>query len=143
MKSLKPKSKLCDIENENFRDAMQEYLCEINNVKEFYDVDTYKQKCTGYSLNHSECLSARSCEQIIIERFYMSMRKLPPNQTWITFTWPNPRILYVEDFVSYDLHNFIGEVGGFLGLFLGFSFTSTFGLLKWMRRHIQTRKNKF
>ena len=143
MKSLKPKSNLCKVENKSFRNAMQEYLCEINSVKEFYDIDAFKQKCAGYNLNHSECFGTRSCEQIIIERFHMSMRKLPQNQSWIEFTWDNPRILYVEDFVSYDFHNFIGEVGGFLGLFLGFSFTSTFGLLKWIRRQIQTRKSKF
>ena len=61
----------------------------------------------------------------------------------LTLKWENSKIMYVEEFVSYDIHNFIGEVGGFFGLFLGFSFTSLFVVLEWIQRKVRGKNITF
>ena len=135
MKLLKPTSELCQTESQTFKDSFQEYLCTINQIQRFYDKQTFEQRCKDFSLK-TVCQDFRACHEFSLERFHMGTATIGDNETWLAFTWTNPRIIYVEDFISYDFHNFIGEVGGYFGLFLGFSFTSLFDVLEWIQRRM-------
>ena len=109
-----------------FKAAFQEYLCAINKIGQIFSSQE-----TSYDV-HQNCEEFRSCHEVIIEQTLMSSKPYQDHETILQLYWQNPRITYVEDFVSYDLHNLIGEVGGFLGLFLGFSFTSIFTWIEWI-----------
>ena len=140
MKLLKPTSKLCDIEDDIFKDSLQEYACSMSVLSSFLykNATVYETLCSTYESVEELCHNIRSCLEIVIEKSIKKEVTTPYTNTLILI-WENRRIMYVEEFVSYDLHNFIGEVGGFFGLFLGFSFTSLFVLLEWIHRKIRNR----
>ena len=48
----------------------------------------------------------------------------------VTIQYVNPYIQVIKDSSSYDMQSLIGEVGGTLGLLLGFSFISIFDLFE-------------
>ena len=131
MKLLQPTSQTCQSEDGFFKEAFQEYLCAINEIGQIFSQESFEKKCSSYNV-HQNCEEFRSCHEVIIEQTLMSSKPDPDHETILQLYWQNPRITYVEDFVSYDLHNLIGEVGGFLGLFLGFSFTSIFTWIEWI-----------
>ena len=52
------------------------------------------------------------------------------NGSKVIIQYSNPYIQVIKDFRSYDMQSLIGEVGGTLGLLLGFSFVSIFDLFE-------------
>ena len=52
------------------------------------------------------------------------------NGSKVIIQYSNPYIQVIKDSRSYDMQSLIGEVGGTLGLLLGFSFVSIFDLLE-------------
>ena len=54
------------------------------------------------------------------------------NDSTVLLLWKEEFVTYIQDFVAYDLQNFIGEVGGTLGLFLGVSFTSLITFIEYL-----------
>ena len=130
MKLIQPDSQICQDEDSIFKAAFQDYLCAIHEINPVFSKENFEKKC--YSYIGFNCQEFRSCHEVIIEQTLMTSKPDPDGETILQLYWQNPRITYVEDFVSYDLHNLIGEVGGFLGLFLGFSFTSIFTWMEWI-----------
>ena len=135
MKLMHPKTQLCEDENEALNEAINEYLCAMNHItNDLFNATEFKESCKETLF--PDCHFIRSCHEVILEKqFKYSRFDGESSSLWLF--WSNPRIVYVEDFVSYDFHNFIGEVGGFFGLFLGFSFTSLFELLEIIQRKLE------
>ena len=52
----------------------------------------------------------------------------------------DPTIQFVKDSFSYDLQSFIGEVGGTLGLMLGYSFMTLFDFFEFLSQRFKTKK---
>lgn len=52
------------------------------------------------------------------------------NRATLTIQYVNPYVQTIKDSHSYDMQSLIGEVGGTLGLLLGFSFISIFDLIQ-------------
>ena len=140
MKQLQPNTPFCGIEDESYKNGLQEYLCAMNQItNNLYNKTEFGHICTKYGNLKNDCNYVRSCHEHILEKQYKSHDYFDGNTSELDLFWSNPKIVYVEDFVSYDLHNFIGEVGGFLGLFLGFSFTSLFGVFDMIQQKIGTQ----
>ena len=116
------------VENE---DALKEYKCIMTKLSEVVD-----NSCNKSEEVNIECEALQSCDEIILERTLKEEKSVNSNKSMLVLDWNQPRIIYVQDFVSYDFHNFIGEVGGFLGLFWGFSFPSVFIAFEWIRRKL-------
>ncbi len=51
------------------------------------------------------------------------------SRVWIRMTFDNPMVEHVIDSYSYNLHSFLGECGGTMGLLLGFSCLEMFNLI--------------
>ena len=140
MKQMHPKTLLCEDENETLKEAINEYLCTMNHItNDLFNVTEFKEKCKETDEFFPDCHSARSCHEVLLEKQFKSSGRYEEEVSNLWLFWSNPRIVYVEDFVSYDFHNFIGEVGGFFGLFLGFSFTSLFGLLEMIQKKLENQ----
>ena len=107
-----------------------------------YNTTEYQLYCQPYDSLESECQNTRSCYEVIVEKSLKKEQKFG-YMCGLTLKWENSKIMYVEEFVSYDIHNFIGEVGGFFGLFLGFSFTSLFVVLEWIQRKVRGKNITF
>ena len=60
------------------------------------------------------------------------------NVTEVHITLDNELVTYVEEYFTYDLQSFIGEIGGTFGLFLGVSMlTSLFDLFEFILHSIK------
>ena len=103
----------------------------------FFNETTYDARCPNHIIE--DCPDLRSCHEIDLEQTQMNSKPDPNNESILRLYWPTPKVTYIEDFVSYDMHNLIGEVGGFLGLFLGFSFTSIFTWIEWIQEQRRNR----
>ena len=114
-------------------DALKDYKCIMTKLSEVVD-----NSCNKSEEVNIECEALQSCDEIILERTLKEEKTVNSNKSMLVLDWNQPRIIYVQDFVSYDFHNFIGEVGGFLGLFWGFSFTSVFIAFEWIRRKLNS-----
>ena len=58
--------------------------------------------------------------------------------TEVHITLDNELVTYVEEYFTYDLQSFIGEIGGTFGLFLGVSMlTSLFDLFEFILHSIK------
>ena len=135
MKLMHPSIELCEEDNDVLKEAINEYLCAMNQItNDLFNATEFLEKCMDYDPMVSKCNSMRSCHEVILEKQFKSSYRSRDGMSRLWLFWSNPRIVYVEDFISYDFHNFIGEVGGFFGLFLGFSFTSLFGLLEIVQK---------
>lgn len=135
---MHPKTQLCEDENEALKNAINEYLCAMNHItNDLFNATEFKESCKETDALFPDCHFIRSCHEVILEKQFKYSTRYDEEVSSLWLFWSNPRIVYVEDFVSYDFHNFIGEVGGFFGLFLGFSFTSLFGLLEMIQRKLE------
>ena len=138
MKQMHPKIQLCEDENETLKEAINEYLCAMNHItNHLFNATELEESCKEYDTLFPDCHSIRSCREVILEKQFKNSARYREDEEVVSslwLFWSNPRIVYVEDFIGYDFHNFIGEVGGFFGLFLGFSFTSLFGLLEMIQK---------
>ena len=132
MGNLHPRVKMCKrpLEYEN---ALENYRCAMSELTEVVEFP-----CEHYPFQ-SNCQELQSCDEIILEKTLKEEKFGSSNKSVLVLDWNQPRIIYVQDFVSYDFHNFIGEVGGFLGLFWGFSFTSIFVAFEWISSKFNTR----
>ena len=138
MKQMHPKTQLCEDENETLKEAIKEYLCAMNHItNDLFNATEFKESCKETDAFFPDCHSTRSCREVLLEKQFKSSGRYEEEVSNLWLFWSNPRIVYVEDFVSYDFHNFIGEVGGFFGLFLGFSFTSLFGILEMIQKKLE------
>ena len=54
------------------------------------------------------------------------------NESWVKIKYGTPYVQNVKDYLSYDMQSLIGEVGGTLGLLLGFSFMSIIDLFEYV-----------
>ena len=143
MKLLKPKAELCTVQDQKYNEAFQEYLCNMNEISpQIYNETEFERLCHFKNELSEKCQNIRSCKEIEILKSGLGRTYRWNNNSQLNLKWENPRIMYVEEFVSYDFHNFIGEVGGFFGLFLGFSFTSLFVVFEWIQRKMKTRDKK-
>ena len=127
MHQLHPKVAKCSDDLKEHSKAWDDYKCIMTKLSEVTD------KNCNTSETDIECEALQSCDEIILERTLKEEKSVKSNKSMLVLDWNQPRIIYVQDFVSYDFHNFIGEVGGFLGLFWGFSFTSVFIAFEWIR----------
>ena len=135
---MHPKTQLCEDENEALKNAINEYLCAMNHItNDLFNATEFEESCKETDALFPDCHFIRSCHEVILEKQFKYSTRYDEEVSSLWLFWSNPRIVYVEDFVSYDFHNFIGEVGGFFGLFLGFSFTSLFGLLEMIQRKLE------
>ena len=112
----------------------KEYKCAMS---EFSELDYLCNTPTP----KSGCDELQSCNEIILKKSLVLDRSRNTNLSVLTLRFDDPRITYIEDFVSYDYHNFIGEAGGFMGLFLGFSFTSVFGFIERILTKLNLGRN--
>ena len=71
------------------------------------------------------------CKRSIYQELVMQKPILNSKFSKITLRYANPNIQVIKDTWSYDMQSFIGEVGGTLGLLLGFSFASIFDLVEY------------
>ena len=134
---LQMEAEICSVEDEIYKEALQEYVCAMADVThKFYNATEYQKKCLSFESLVPKCQNSRSCYEVMIEKSVKNEQKYLSVATSLALKWENSKILYLEEFVSYDIHNFIGEVGGFFGLFLGFSFTSLFVVLEWIQRKL-------
>ena len=135
MKQMHPETKLCEDDKEALKEAINEYLCAMNHItNDLFNATEFKESCKETDALFPDCHSIRSCREVILEKQFKYSGWYKEEVSYLWLFWSNPRIVYVEDFIGYDFHNFIGEVGGFFGLFLGFSFTSLFGLLEMIQK---------
>ena len=137
MKLLHPSVEICNEEINGFQDALQEFICSIHEIEGFFNETTFDARCPNHITE--DCPDLRSCHEIDLEQTQMNSKPDLYNESILRLYWPAARITYIEDFVSYDMHNLIGEVGGFLGLFLGFSFTSIFTWIEWIQEQRRNR----
>ena len=129
MTNLHPSETICnDVIGKETK--WNEYKCAMSELSELHDVCEKPKPKSG-------CEELQSCHEIILRKVKIEDKSKDSNLGVLTLIWNSPRVSYLEDFVSYDYHNFIGEVGGFMGLFLGFSFTSIFGLYDWIKNKYQ------
>ena len=93
------------------------------------------------TLANQACPKVHSCSRSIFDFKESSTERSQPNSLKIIIE--KDYVVYVTDFISYDFYSFFGEVGGTLGLLLGYSLAHIFeflihsvklGLTKWMQR---------
>ena len=88
----------------------------------------FKDEYEKFYENIQDCSSTTACIQVdystdvvgILKIF--KLNKIPP--TTVKISYKNPMVRYQTDFINYDGHSFVGEVGGTLGLTIGWSFLS-------------------
>ena len=111
-------------------------------ISQIFNETEFQRLCNFSNKISAKCQNIRSCKEIEFLKSGLGRALRWNNSSRLNLKWENARIMYVEEFVSYDFHNFIGEVGGFFGLFLGFSFTSLFVVFEWIQRKIKTNGKK-
>ena len=93
------------------------------------------------TLVNQACPKVHSCSRSIFDFQESSREKPQPNSLKIIIE--KDYVVYVSDFISYDFNSFFGEVGGTLGLLLGYSMAHIFefliqalkqGVRKWTQR---------
>ena len=73
----------------------------------------------------SNCIRSETCENIRFTTTY-KQESQNGNTSEVFVVFENPEVEYRNTYISYDLLNFIGEVGGILGLTLGASIMALF-----------------
>ena len=66
-----------------------------------------------------------------------------PNRMLMRIQFSTTNIQFLEEYQVHDIYNFIGTVGGSLGLFIGFSYTRFIGNLVDYIFTFQQTKNSF
>ena len=83
-----------------------------------------------YENTESECANYLPCKRSIYQDLLEKEPMSDDRKSKLTIRYSSPYIQVIKDSWSYDMQNFIGEVGGTLGLLLGLSFASVFDLLE-------------
>ena len=68
-------------------------------------------------------------EEYIGQKLYMNRLPPGPNSIMVQIKYSTMNVQIQEEYQVQDIYNFIGTVGGSLGLFIGFSYTGFFGIL--------------
>lgn len=79
--------------------------------------------------NRCESTRSQTCERIEYTATLKVMPTWRENKTVVYITFETPQVEYYNTYISYDLLNLIGEVGGILGLTLGASGMTLFDLI--------------
>ena len=121
-----------------------EYKCIANQFMGVFDMypNTTLQKCKTepsstcnydamikcyFSKNTTKnCLDPCNIE-IYTENSFVFERKIDKNNMTLMLKYESMAIKVSEEYLAYDFANFIGTLGGSLGLFIGFSYTGFFG----------------
>ena len=96
-------------------------------------IDSKKNECGNdpcsfnMTLANQACPKVHSCSRSIFDFQESSTEKSQPNSLKIIIE--KDYVVYVTDFISYDFYSFFGEVGGTLGLLLGYSLAHIFEFL--------------
>ena len=112
------------------------------------EVDTIPQNGTDYDYDYApiwaivsdwgefyknaqEYEDILSCNRTVFDSMIeMHPKEVKEDLSSVTIQYVNPYIQVIKDSGSYDMQSLIGEVGGTLGLLLGFSFISIFDLFE-------------
>ena len=82
----------------------------------------------------TKCKQTQTCEMTRFTSTYtVGKNYWVKNNTMIWISFANPEVQYHNTYVSYDLISLVGEIGGILGLTLGFS---TLTLLELLFQHL-------
>ena len=108
--------------------------CESNSENTLDLVDMINVALEFNNIAENECPNYLPCKRSIYEDLLM----LKPNieteessRSSLSISFSSPYIQVIKDSWSYNFQSFIGEVGGTLGLLLGFSFSSLFDLFEY------------
>ena len=124
---------------------LKDYECSLSKL-----YPAFRFRCPNGTLaNDFNCTDLHSCHNEVLTLDIPS-KTGTNNLSEIFLRWKEPYVTHMEDFYSYDAQSFIGEVGGTLGLFLGFSFTMISGnleklfenLINWMMSKCCFKKNE-
>ena len=110
------------------KNALSDFECYMS----VYNPNIFSCKESNMASNFS-CENLQSCKQIkmdLMDEFKVKNEGF--NDSTVLLLWKEEFVTYIQDFVAYDLQNFIGEVGGTLGLFLGVSFTSLITFIEYL-----------
>ena len=96
--------------------ALTEYLCTIL---------PFKESCPQ---RNSTCIDERPCTSIVHNFYKEELTKpiLPIAMVKAKVLFKDELVYHVQEYYTYDLQSYIGEVGGIFGLFLGLSFVSIY-----------------
>ena len=72
-----------------------------------------------------KCIRTQTCENTRFTLAYKVQESWQENKNLVWIDFKNPEVEYQNTYISYDLINLIGEIGGLLGLTLGASGLST------------------
>ena len=81
------------------------------------------------SKKKSNCILSQTCDNTRFTANAEVVETWFENKTLMYISFENPEVEYHHSYISYDLFNFIGEIGGILGLTLGASVLSLFDSL--------------
>ena len=87
----------------------------------------------NFLLNEKHCPKMPKCKQSI---YRMDLSTVDRTLSLLTIQLKDSNILTIVDNYSYDFQSFIGEVGGTLGLFLGFSMFSFVEFIEYLLRKL-------
>ena len=73
------------------------------------------------SSRETNCTIQKACEITRFTSFYQIQENSTKNKTGINIVYGTPEVEHHNTYVSYDFLSLVGEVGGILGLTLGFS----------------------
>ena len=108
--------------------------CESDSANGVELVHLIETSLKMYESAEPNCLDYLPCNRSIYqdtvkEKPYFDTHDVLQSELIIQYS--TPFIQVIKDSWSYDMQSFIGEVGGTLGLLLGFSFSSLFDLLEF------------
>ena len=78
------------------------------------------------NIEFEECKIEQACRQ---SKYFLNMATYDSNQTQVNILFEDKVVEYNIAFLSYDLQSLISEIGGTLGLTLGFSGLSLYNLV--------------
>ena len=105
--------------------------CESNTFSDLELVDLIDQAIEMYKDARTICPNYLPCKRSIYQDLVMQKPLENSVNSKLTLHYSSPYIQMIKDSWSYDMQSFIGEVGGTLGLLLGFSFASLFDLIEY------------
>ena len=80
------------------------------------------------------------CNRTVYNSYIEYKPRYSGNRSSVIIQYVNPYVQIIKDSHSYDMQSLVGEVGGTLGLLLGFSFMSIFDLIQQVFHVCSKRK---
>ena len=131
------------IEVQKYLMIQQDFKCNPKFIYSGFHIDPYnryKNPCNIDKMNQildsvirqnmtfEECSIEQACRQT---KYFLNLATYDSNQTKINILFEDKVVEYNIAFLSYDLQSLISEIGGTLGLTLGFSGLSLYNLVTW------------